>query len=601
MEFNPIMQTNEASILPGSSDIEEKILDSVSLDTPWPVVQEFSKIIRLSGSDEERKAIDLLRSELDRFGVPYTLYEPDAFISIPLEASVTLEGSNGKTFRAKTPAMSVSTGDEAVTAELVYVPSTSSENNPGDVFATGVTFGGMDVAGKIVMTEGFASPGKLNDVMAAGAAAGIFINPGQAIHEGICTTIWGTPDLDNQGDQPSIPVLAINNPDGQELIEAAKAGASVSVKTKLDTAWRKIPVLVAEIPGATVPDEFVLLHGHLDSWHEGVGDNATGDATMLEMARVFWENRESLHRSLKVAWWSGHSHGRYAGSTWFADTFGVELAKDCVAQVNCDSPGCRWADTYNELTAMSETVPFVDKVISEVTGIIPQTERPPRAGDYSFNGIGLTGFYMLSSTMSDELRAEKNYYAVGGCGANIEWHTEGDTMEIADDNILLRDMKMYAASLLRVLNAPVAPFDFRTTAQEFRDVLGKYQAAAGDAFDFGASMSALDDLDAALNDFYASAPVDASPSDEKARAFNFAQRRLARLLVPVNYSRMEAFRHDPALGVPQLPDLAPALSAPAVKDDRAQLGVLRAHLTRGQNRLVWTLIQAAEVTRHATA
>src|SRR5690606_8184601 len=212
------------------------------------------------------------------------------FISIPLSASITLEGENGKTFRAKTPAMSVSTGDTPVTGELVYVSSSNAENTPGGVFATGVSLDDVDVTGKIVITEGFASPGKLNDVMAAGAAAGIFINPGEAIHEGICTTIWGTPDLDNEGDQPSIPVLAVNNPDGQELIEAAKTGASISVTTKLETGWRKIPVLVAEIVGATVPDEFVLLHGHLDSWHEGVGDNATGDATMVELARVFHEN-----------------------------------------------------------------------------------------------------------------------------------------------------------------------------------------------------------------------------------------------------------------------------------------------------------------------
>jgi len=595
------MSTQETSLIQNATELQSTLLDSISLDVPWDIVERFSKIVRLSGTEEERQAIDLLRSRLSQWGVPHTLHEPEAFISIPLSASLRLEGANGETLRAKTPAMSISTDDGEVSAELVYVPSVSSGDAPGDVFATGVSFGGQAVTGKIVMTEGFASPGKVNDVMAAGAAGGIFINPGQAIHEGICTTIWGTPDLDNQADQPSIPVIAINNPDGQKLIEAAKSGARVAISTKLETGWRKIPVLVAEIPGAQVPDEFVLLHGHLDSWHEGVGDNATGDATMLELARVFWQQREHLARSLKIAWWSGHSHGRYAGSTWFADEFGVELAKNCVAQVNCDSPGCRWAETYNELTAMSETVPFVDAVIKEITSIAPQTERPPRAGDYSFNGIGLTGFYMLSSTMSEELRTEKNYYAVGGCGANIEWHTEGDTIEIADRDNLLRDMKVYAASILRVLNASVVPFDFRSTTREFRDVLTTYQNAAGSAFDFGASMKALDDLEAALAEFYAAAPSGASPSDPVARKFNFAQRRLARLLVPVNYSRAEAFRHDPALGVPQLPDLAPASSVSAADGDVAKLGILRAHLTRGQNRLVWALIQAREVVESAQA
>jgi hypothetical protein len=580
--------------------LEATVLDSISLDTPWSIVEDFSKIVRLSGSPEERAAVDLLIGKLTEWGVPYMLHEPEAFISIPLAASVRLEGENGKTFRAKTPAMSISTGDEAVSGELVYVPSDEG-GAPGDVFATGVQFGGVNVRGKIVMTEGFASPGKIHDVVAAGAIAGIFINPGTAIHEGICTTIWGTPDLDNQADQPSIPVVAINKPDGEELIAAAKGGAMIAVQTLLDTAWRTIPILVAEIPGAVAPDEFVLLNGHLDSWHVGVGDNATGNATMLELARVFWQNRDSLGRSLKIAWWSGHSHGRYAGSTWFADQFAIELAKDCVAQVNCDSPGCRWAETFNELSAMSETESFVDTVIRSTTRITPQTERPPRAGDYSFNGIGLTSFYMLSSTMSDELRAEKNYYAVGGCGANIEWHTEGDTIEIADADILLRDMKVYAASILRVLNAGATPFDFTGTTAEFRATLAAYQDAAGEAFSFAPAVAALDDLDAALQGFYGGAPIDASPGDETARRFSYAQRRLARLLVPVNFSRVEAFRHDPALGVPKLPDLAPALSYPAIGDDVARRGVLRAHLTRGQNRLVWALVQAREVVDAASA
>ncbi len=57
----------------------------------------------------------------------------------------------------------------------------------------------------------------------------------------------------------------------------------------------------------------MLVHGHLDSWGEGIGDNATGDATLLELARALHENRQNLARSVRIAWWSGHSHGRYAG------------------------------------------------------------------------------------------------------------------------------------------------------------------------------------------------------------------------------------------------------------------------------------------------
>jgi N-acetylated-alpha-linked acidic dipeptidase len=58
---------------------------------------------------------------------------------------------------------------------------------------------------------------------------------------------------------------------------------------------------------------------------------------------------------------------------------------------------------------------------------------------------------------------------------------------------------------------------------------------------------------------------------------------------------MAPFWHDPAINVAPLPDVAPALGMARATLDAAQEGVLRAHLTRGQNRLVWALEQAGEV------
>jgi hypothetical protein len=238
-------------------------------------------------------------------------------------------------------------------------------------------------------------------------------------------------------------------------------------------------------------------------------------------------------------------------------------------------------------------------VIQETTGIIPETERPPRAGDYSFNGVGISALYMLSSTMSPEARAVKGYYPVGGCGANIAWHTEDDTLDIADRDILLRDMRMYAASVLRVLNAPLHPVDWRQTMREFNATLDRYQTAAGDIFDFASSRAAVAALDDALARFYAAAPDDADPGSPGAQRFNHVQQQLARLLVPVNYSRETPFHHDPALEVPPLPDLAPALSLANAGEDVAKRGIVNAHLMRGQNRLVWTLEQARELVEAA--
>lgn len=580
-----------------NEELERDLLGDISLDAPWEAVERFSTLIRTSGSAEEREAVQYLMDRLSEWGVPHALYEPVCFVSMPLGASLRVDEPGGTSFRAKTTAMSVSTGGAELSGELVYAPPANSDGQVDD-WSVGLNLRGLDVRGKVVIADGMSAPARVLDAQRAGALAGIFINPGEYIHESICTSIWGTPDLDHADRQPAIPVLGVNQREGQALIDIARRGGRVAFSTSVETGWKPIPVLVAEIPGATVPDEFALLHGHIDSWHVGVGDNAVGDATMLELARVFWKHRERLARSLRIAWWSGHSHGRYAGSTWYADTFAIELAQGCVAQVNCDSPGCRWADTFNELTCMSEAESFVDSVIRETTGITPQTERPLRAGDYSFNQIGISSFFMLSSTMSQEARDEKGFYPVGGCGANIAWHSEDDTLEIADRDNLLRDMRVYGASLLRVLTAPALPFDWRAVTSEFRRTLDRYQEAAGAAFSFYPAFVALDELEGALDRFYAAAPAD-DPSSERTRAFNAAQRELARLLIPVNFQRAAAFHHDSTYEPAPLPDLEPARRVPAATNDEHQLGIIKAHLLRGRNRLVWALHQSQEAVERA--
>ncbi len=576
--------------------LERTITGAISLEAPWALVERFAGLVRESGAAEEAEAVRAITARLDGWGIPYDLHHPICLISLPRESALEVYGPTARTVAAKTPAMGLSTGGEALRGDLVYLPS-GHARGVGDLFSAGVAAGDTPIAGKIVLTEGLPMPGKVAELTRLGARAAVFISPGERIHEGICTTIWGAPDLDSVARQPRIPVLEVSRPDGERLVAEAgnrAAPLTVGVVTRLETGWRPIPVLVARIAGAVEPDKFVLLHAHLDSWHGGVGDNATGDATLLELARVFGQHRDRLARSLRIAWWSGHSHGRYAGSTWYADHFALDLAENAIAQVNCDSPGCRWATTYDHLTAMGETVPFLRAAILDATGIEPQPERPPRAGDYSFNNIGLSGCLMLSSTMSEEARAARGYYAVGGCGGNIAWHTEDDTIEIADRDNLLRDGRMYATVLLRLLNAPLHPLDFRPVVDGFLTTLAHYGAAAGGTVDLGLAIAEAQALRGDLDRYYAAtAALAARPAaDPAVRAANAVARALGRLLVPIDYSREGAFRHDPALDVPPLPDLAPALQLRDLEPDSDEARVVATHLLRGRNRLVWTLRQA---------
>jgi N-acetylated-alpha-linked acidic dipeptidase len=579
---------------------EEAVVGAVTIDAPWALVERFSTLVRDSGSKAERKGIDYITRQLSKWGVPHTLHEPELLISLPRRARLEVLTPDNRVLTAKTPSMSLSTDGRWQRGPLAYVP-TGQARGIMAIFE-GVGEITADVEGQVVLTEGYPSPGKVADLQDRGARAAIFISPGERIHEGICTSIWGSPDLDSIRRKPRIPVLAINKTEGAWLGDLAKAGpVKVHYSTKLDEGWRKIPVLVAEIRGTEEPEKFVLLHGHIDSWHEGIGDNATGDGTMLEVARVLWKHRDTLRRSVRIAWWSGHSHGRYAGSTWFADTFALDLDENCILHINCDSPGCRWATVFEDVFWMSEAEGVAKNVIRDVTGQGASGGRPLRAGDKSFSNIGVSTFYMLTSTMTKDLVKEKGYYAVGGCGGNIAWHTEDDTLEIADRDHLLRDIRVYAAAAFRAANSPIYPLDFRATAGEFVRTLERYQEAAGEAIDLHPAIEEARGLEDSLARFYDSAQQSATSgvNDPGVRHINETQRRLGRVLVPINYTRAGRFRHDPAVDVPPLPDLEPATKIAALAQDSDAYRITRTHLARGRNRVVAALREARRILEDA--
>lgn len=576
------------------TELEKQILDQITLDHAWSLIERFSTMVR-EHPDDVNAAAQVIVERLEALGVPVTVYDADLYLSLPKPSYVE---AGGRRYEAKAPSMSAIALD-GVTAPLVYVPSRRA-TGADDLFDTvsGDALRAADVRGKIVVTEGFAGPANTAEFEAAGAAGLIAVNPGVDVHWGTCTTIWGSPDLHDLPRKPKIPAVAVNRPDGEALIELARRGAEAKVVAVLEEGWYASKVPVVSIPGTEEPEKFVLLHGHYDSWDVGVGDNATGDATLLEIARVLWHNRQHLKRSVRIAWWPGHSTGRYAGSTWFADTFALDLDENCVAQVNCDSPGCRWATVYEGVSWMSEAEGFCQAVIRDVTGQDSSGEgHVLRAGDCSFNNLGVTTYFMLSSTMPEELLREKGYYPVGGCGGNIAWHTEDDTMEIADRDNLLRDMRVYATAVFRSLNAPIAPFDYRATVDELTAAVREYQDAAGDAFDFGESFAALEMLRGALDNFYSSLVVSEEGDVASLRRANAAQRAIGRTLVSLGYTRDGRFRQDPARAIPTLPDLAVARDLPNADEHTRHLIINS--LVRGQNRLVWEVGQATQIATQA--
>ena len=220
----------------------------------------------------------------------------------------------------------------------------------------------------------------------------------------------------------------------------------------------------------------MLVGGHYCAWHEGITDNATGDACVLEMAKRLWQERAHLERSVRLCWWPGHSHGRYSGSTWYADTFFTDLAEGGLAYYNIDSPGVKGATAYYCRNTCAELEGYCRSVIAAATGQAnAPVFRPARAADQSFLASGMPSFSAYPFLVDGH--PDKRPWT-GGCGNAWWWHTEHDTLDKADVSILATDVKVGLEAVWGLANAAALPLDYRATARELTDVVRGFQARA---------------------------------------------------------------------------------------------------------------------------
>jgi len=158
-----------------------------------------------------------------------------------------------------------------------------------------------------------------------------------------------------------IPVLPISYADAQPLLEALtgsvappqwRGGLGITyhvgpgdakVHLKVKSNWGTKPVydVIAKIPGATFPDEWVLRGNHHDAWVNGAEDPTSGMVAVIEEARALGELLKAgwkPKRTIIYCAWDGEEPG-LLGSTEWAESHYDELRAHAVAYINSDSNG----------------------------------------------------------------------------------------------------------------------------------------------------------------------------------------------------------------------------------------------------------------------
>jgi N-acetylated-alpha-linked acidic dipeptidase len=193
------------------------------------------------------------------------------------------------------------------------------------------------------------------------------LRPGDPLTPGI-GAIEGAPriPMSEAATLTRIPVLPISYGDAEPLLAAISgtvaprswqgglpityhigpSPARVHLKARFD--WKTVRVydVIARLPGATQPDQWIIRGNHHDAWVNGAEDPISGQVSLLEEARSLGElYRQGWRpaRTIIYAAWGGEEQG-LLGSTEWAEAHAEELSKKAVAYLNTDSNGRGYLD-----------------------------------------------------------------------------------------------------------------------------------------------------------------------------------------------------------------------------------------------------------------
>jgi hypothetical protein len=119
-----------------------------------------------------------------------------------------------------------------------------------------------------------------------------------------------------------IPAICIGLEDGMKLKEQIQNGKSLIAKIDLTNNSKLIKArnVIVRFKGTTLPNEKIVVGGHLDSWDLATGamDNGIGSFSVIDMARTFQKLQLKTARTIEFVLFMGEEQG-LLGSRAYVD------------------------------------------------------------------------------------------------------------------------------------------------------------------------------------------------------------------------------------------------------------------------------------------
>jgi carboxypeptidase Q len=148
------------------------------------------------------------------------------------------------------------------------------------------------------------------------AAPAVIFKPSRGEHGTVFVT-------GRDGGAGAIPTVTLSAEHYDMIADMLKHNIPVKLRVNVQTRFYDADNgnaynVIAELPGTDLRDEIVMIGGHLDSWHTGVGatDNADGSTTVMEAMRILKAIGAKPRRTIRVALWGGEEQGLLGSKAW---------------------------------------------------------------------------------------------------------------------------------------------------------------------------------------------------------------------------------------------------------------------------------------------
>jgi carboxypeptidase Q len=400
---------------------------------------------RLSGSASLERAVEWAAGEMKKDGLQNVTTPPVRVthwvrgkewgrVVSPVKRSLHLLGLG----------RSIATPPEGIRAEVVVVES----------FDELEALGHQSVMGKIVVYNvPFVSYGTTVRYRSSGASRAAALGAVACLLRSVTPLSLQSPHTGamrySEG-IPKIPSAAITIEDATMLSRLARNGEPLEVELYMEA--RTLPDalsanVIGEIVGRELPQEVVVIGGHIDSWDVGQGahDDGGGIVVAMQTAKLLLDLEFLPKRTLRVVLWTNEENG-LAGGRAYRDWIGQEL-ENHVAAIEMDEGAEKPVGFGMSIRNRNLTNEEMNKVFARVQAIVDLLE-PIGANRLNRGGGGAD----ISPLMSE---------GVPGLGLvtvgthYFDWHhTHSDTLDKVDKEDLKKNLAAMAIVAFIIADLP---------------------------------------------------------------------------------------------------------------------------------------------------